>query len=145
MNSAVFGEIVSFSANLQALEQEIGRGAPRGTLSPLQERLLLILHIEGAKSVSSLAECLSIAQPNASREAAKLQEQGLLDKQENPHNRREVFVSLSAKGQELVAKILDHMAMRLAPRIDRLKHKEKEAFRKALAVVAGVLFDPPPR
>lgn len=80
-------------------------------LSMSQFSTLLRLHHEGECGVSDLGEQLGVTNAAASQMVAKLVQQGLLERCEDPADRRNKIISLSGTGQALV---LESMEARLS-------------------------------
>ena len=90
----------------------LGRGARHVTiipardagLSPQQLGLLTVLHHSGGQGVSILGEELGVSSAAASQMIERLVQQGLLERCEDPSDRRVRQVQLTPKGTELVEK-----------------------------------------
>ncbi len=74
-------------------------------VSPIQMRTLVILASRGAMRAAELAEALRVHPSNATRACDKLVAAGLLDRRENPQNRRTLILSLSPQGKRVVTSI----------------------------------------
>ncbi|MBA2555595.1 MAG: MarR family transcriptional regulator, partial [Geodermatophilaceae bacterium] len=61
-------------------------------VSPIQMRTLVILAGRGAMRAAELAEALGVHPSNATRACDKLVAAGLLDRRENPQNRRTLIL-----------------------------------------------------
>ncbi|MGV4925436.1 MarR family transcriptional regulator [Streptomyces sp. BHT-5-2] len=73
-----------------------------------QLRTLVVLHGEGPVKLAALAAGLDVNPSTAMRMVDKLEARGLVDRQMNPDNRREVIVGLKPHGRLLVEKVLAH-------------------------------------
>lgn len=71
-------------------------------LSPSQVGALMRLHHCGNAGVSDIAGAQGISAPAASQLVDRLVQQGLLERTEDPHDRRHKHITLTARGTELV-------------------------------------------
>ncbi|MFF0627975.1 MarR family winged helix-turn-helix transcriptional regulator [Streptomyces sp. NPDC004296] len=78
------------------------------TLTLPQLRTLVVLHGEGPVKLAALAAGLDVNPSTAMRMVDKLEARGLVDRQLNPGNRREVILALKPHGRRLVEKVLAH-------------------------------------
>ncbi len=84
------------------------------------------LHDASPQCVSSVAELLHLSQPATSQLLGRLVEEGLVDRSEDPGDRRRKRLALTPKGSRLVTRLidaksrgLDHAASRLSPGLRR--------------------------
>ncbi|MER7987920.1 MarR family transcriptional regulator [Streptomyces noursei] len=73
-----------------------------------QLRTLVVLHGEGPVKLAALASGLDVNPSTAMRMVDKLEARGLVDRQMNPDNRREVILALKPHGRRLVEQVLAH-------------------------------------
>ncbi|AJC60627.1 MarR family transcriptional regulator [Streptomyces sp. 769] len=78
------------------------------TLTLPQLRTLVALHGEGPVKLVALAAGLDVNPSTAMRMVDKLEARGLVDRQLNPDNRREVILGLKPQGRRLVEKVMAH-------------------------------------
>ncbi len=96
------------------------------------------LHDASPQCVSSIAESLHLSQPATSQLLGRLVDEGLVDRSEDPGDRRRKRLALTAKGVRLVTRLidaksrgLDHAANRLTPELrKRLAGVLREALRQ---------------
>lgn len=74
-------------------------------VTPIQMRTLVILASRGPLRATELATALDVHPSNATRVCGKLVATGLLDRRENPDDRRTLVLSLRPKGKRVVAAI----------------------------------------
>lgn len=67
-----------------------------------QIRTMMLLHMKGSASVGSLAESLAISEPTASQLVDRLVRAGLVDRSEDPADRRRTLLTLSSAGRTRV-------------------------------------------
>lgn len=70
---------------------------PEPTLPQL--RAMLVLHMSGPSTLKQLASCLDISHPSASQMVDRLVDLGLVLREQNPDDRRQVILRLSEKAQ----------------------------------------------
>jgi DNA-binding MarR family transcriptional regulator len=87
--------------------RDLKRFMDEAGLSPSQGMTLMRLHHCGALGVSDIAEEQGITVPAASQQVERLVQQGLLERTEDPHDRRFKQVTLSRRGHELVENSLE--------------------------------------
>jgi MarR family transcriptional regulator, teicoplanin-associated locus regulator len=143
MDMALFGRLADFQAAMHQLEYEISKDAPLGVVTPLQYRLLQIMHFSAPKTLGQLAECATISLPNASREVRKLATLALVEKHSVPENRRLVQLSLSPKGVALVNQVCQHQADSLAPRLAGISPEQQAALLGAITSIEQILLNKP--
>lgn len=114
-------------------------------LSMAQIGPLMHLSRLGASGVSGMAEHLGVSSAAASQMLERLVQSGLVDRSEDPQDRRAKQVLLTARGREIVARVSEARARSLRTLADRLTAEErKQAIRtfELLRERAGEL-DPP--
>jgi DNA-binding MarR family transcriptional regulator len=104
-------------------------------LSMPQFSIMMQLYYRGACGISDISERFEITNAAASQHVDNLVQTGLLDRSEDPHDRRAKHIQLSAKGKSLIEKgigeryrWIDHLA-------DGLSEKERERTAEALKVL----------
>jgi DNA-binding MarR family transcriptional regulator len=71
-----------------------------------QLRILIMVQDSGPLNMSSVAEGLGVNPSNASRTCDRLVRAGLLDRRDDPNDRRNVALTLTPAGRRLVASML---------------------------------------
>ncbi|WP_454320425.1 MarR family winged helix-turn-helix transcriptional regulator [Streptomyces phaeoluteigriseus] len=101
-------------------------------LSPHQMRALRVLEGTPGLNLTTLAECLDIGLPTASRLCDRLEAAGLLDRSSHPHKRREVRLSLTTTGQHVLGDAAVRRARALAVALAVMEPAERDALRRGL-------------
>ncbi|MDA8268840.1 MAG: MarR family transcriptional regulator [Actinomycetota bacterium] len=70
-----------------------------------QYRALVVLVSRGPQRVASLAEALAVTPPTATRMCDRLVRKGLVRRRTSSEDRREVHLSISATGRDLVSQV----------------------------------------
>jgi len=74
-------------------------------LTPPQIEMIVAIHSHGSITVKQLAQVLCVKAPTVSARVDKLVEMGLLTREANPADRREVFVRVSPKESEFIREL----------------------------------------
>jgi DNA-binding MarR family transcriptional regulator len=103
-------------------------------LSIPEWRVLAHLAAAGSVSVREIHARVDMDKSKVSRAAARLEEAGLIEKRENPADRRLLDMRLTEKGRALMARILP-IADAFQAEITRRLGPDAEAFRRALRIL----------
>ncbi|MDQ3549651.1 MAG: MarR family transcriptional regulator [Chloroflexota bacterium] len=108
-----------------------------------QVRLLGLLYREGRCTVGEAAAGLGVTMPTASEQIERLVEEGLIVRDVNPADRRQVLVGLTPKASEFGREIHELRLRQLRAALDRLDPVDRPAFARALqALVEALRLDP---
>jgi DNA-binding MarR family transcriptional regulator len=106
-------------------------------LSMPQFRLLMQLYYQGtACGISQISDDMSITNPAASQLVDKLVHSGLLDRAEDPHDRRAKVVTISEKGRKFVKDGIEQRYLWINELTETLSAQEGKAIAEALTVLA---------
>jgi DNA-binding MarR family transcriptional regulator len=109
-------------------------------LSMSQYSTLLYLYHEGDCGVSDLGEQLGVTNAAASQMVDKLVQQGLLERCEDPIDRRNKIISLSAAGRMLVLESIEARLSWLDELNQALTPEQQIQIQAALEQMSEVLF-----
>ena len=113
-NASTEESVEALAAELLGLWRRLLRGSSKGLYAVLSELDLSMtqmktLHAlaerEDELSVKELAEALAMSLPNASRTVDNLLQRGLLERREDPHDRRIKRVAVTDAGRDVVQRI----------------------------------------
>ena len=104
-------------------------------LSMPQFSILMQLHYRGHCGIGDISERFDITNAAASQLVEKLFQSGLLDRAEDPNDRRAKQVTLSAKGRELIDKSIDERFRWVDELVINLKGEEREKVKEALEIL----------
>jgi DNA-binding MarR family transcriptional regulator len=104
-------------------------------LSATHIAALATLERHGPLPLGELAALEKVAPPSMTRVVARLAESGLVDRERHTGDRRQVFITLTVQGRQLLAADRRRRDEWLSARLSELP----DADRKALAAVIGVL------
>lgn len=97
-----------------------------------QMECLKHLQRHGALSATELAEGLNVSAPAATKLVDRLQRRGLVQRRENPGDRRAVELSLTANGRMIVEQIRNHRSETLKTIIGRMNPEHRDGLASAL-------------
>lgn len=108
-----------------------------------QVKLMSLLYRQGRCTVGEAAAGLGVTMPTASEQIDRLVEEGLLVREVNPADRRQVLVDLTPKAREFGREVHELRVRQLRAALDRLNPEERPAFVRSLeALVAALRLDP---
>ncbi|UFS97074.1 MarR family transcriptional regulator [Nocardia huaxiensis] len=102
------------------------------TITIPQFRTLVILSNRGAVNVVTLAELLDVQPSTATRMVDRLVAANLVDRQPNPASRRELVVSLTDRGREVVNAVTARRRRELAAVVERMPAADRSGLVHAL-------------
>ena len=106
-----------------------------------QLRALVFIATRGPQNPGDLAVELGVHASNATRTSEKLVRLGLLERRENPADRRYVQLTLTPEGLRLVERVIEHRRAAVAAVLAAMPPDEREAAARAFdafASAAGV-------
>ena len=121
---------------MQALHAASSRQWLELELTMAQLKTLFTLCNAQPVTVSELAEWLGISAPTASYLVDRLVQAGLVDRAEDPADRRRTLVQLTATGEELTRRLRQGNRDVLVPLLEQLDMEDLEALDRGLAALA---------
>ena len=103
--------------------------------------LLAQIGTDGERSVGELARELDLSLPAASKLTRDLEDHGLVERREDPEDRRRTVVALSPRTATRVRAWLDQRSKPLEQALATLDAKEREAFLKGLRALGDALME----
>jgi DNA-binding MarR family transcriptional regulator len=103
--------------------------------------LLAQIGTEGERSVGELARELDLSLPAASKLTRDLEDHGLVERREDPEDRRRTVVALSPRTAKRVRTWLEQRSKPLEQALATLDAKEREAFLKGLRALGDALME----
>ena len=92
-----------------------------------QYRALIVLASKGPQRVASLAEALGVTPPTATRMCDRLVRKGLVRRRTARDDRREVRLTLTPAGQELVAQVTERRRAEIAELLATISPEDRAA------------------
>jgi DNA-binding MarR family transcriptional regulator len=102
-----------------------------------QLRVLVMVASRGPLNLGAVARGLGVHPSNATRACERLVVAGLLERHDDPADRRNLVLELSIKGQELVDRVMDHRRDAIAAILDRMPANRRRALVPALLSFAA--------
>jgi DNA-binding MarR family transcriptional regulator len=109
----------------------------------VQLRALFLLASQGPANLSTLAEALGVHASNASRTCEALVSMGLLDRRDDPNDRRNVVLAPRERGRQVVRAVLDRRSDLLAELLGRLSPADRTALTGPLQRLVDAAGDVP--
>lgn len=107
-----------------------------------QFRTLVVLDTRGPMSLNALAESLDVNASTVLRVIDKLLVGGLVTRQENPENRREVVLNVSPAGAELVREVTDRRRQEIAAIVKKIPREQRDELVQVLRTLADAAGEP---
>ncbi|MFF8941662.1 MarR family winged helix-turn-helix transcriptional regulator [Streptomyces sp. NPDC014864] len=107
-------------------------------LSLQQLRALRVVAAEPGLNLTTLAERLEMGLPTASRLCDRLEAAGLLERVLHPRKRREVQLSLSAQGRQVLDEVAGRRAQGLAEVLEAMEAADRAALRRGMRAFRAV-------
>jgi DNA-binding MarR family transcriptional regulator len=85
-----------------------------------QLHMMMAVRNHGRSSLKDLAEALQVSPPSASTMVDRLVEMGMLTREPNPSDRREVVVGLSAAGREVAGRMEDEILRAICELLEKI-------------------------
>ncbi|MBD1911116.1 MULTISPECIES: MarR family transcriptional regulator [unclassified Leptolyngbya] len=112
------------------------------SLSVPQFRLLRFLSRHPASSLSEVAEHLGVTRATASAMTDRLVKRGLVDRAEDPQERRQVMLKLTGTGQKQLDQMRNMTRLKISELMGGLTSEELASVSKGLKIL-GNLFEEP--
>jgi DNA-binding MarR family transcriptional regulator len=136
----------SLVARAIVLAQAIGKGMHqrgddawlRSELTLAQIRCLFVVVVHGPISIGGIGERLRVGLPSASTLADRLVEQGLVDRREDPTDRRRTLASATPAGADLAERLRQGSMDTLRAWLGALRREDLAALVQGMEAIAEV-------
>ncbi|NUR07072.1 MAG: winged helix-turn-helix transcriptional regulator [Nocardioidaceae bacterium] len=108
-----------------------------------QWRVLVIVGDYGPMTSGALAGWMEVHPSNATRTCDGLVRLGLLDRRDDPVDRRRTTLTLSARGEELTQELLDHRRRAIRAILEELPAGRRDALVRTMRAFADAAGDHP--
>lgn len=139
---AVTSALLTASRLLVAISARALGEVGEGVTLP-QFRMLSSLSVQGPMKLSTLADLLGVNPSTALRMAERLTVARLITRRVNPHNRREIILSLAPAGRRIVAEVTARRREEISQVVARLEPEQRTALVQALDAFAAAGGDLP--
>lgn len=106
-----------------------------GEVTLPQLRVLVVAADRGSMNLGDVAEVLSVHPSNATRLVDRLVQEGLLDRRDDPQNRRQLQLTLTQSGHRLVDSVLQHRKDAFRDLLSTQPARTQEALAKAMSAL----------
>lgn len=106
-------------------------------VNSLQLRVLVSIHTRGPQNLGGVAAELGVHASNATRICDRLVTSGLIERREDPVDRRYVLLELTATGKDLVNTVLEHRRQAIAEVISQMPPGRRPALAAAMEAFAA--------
>jgi DNA-binding MarR family transcriptional regulator len=105
-------------------------------VTPPQLRVLVMIASRGALNLGAVARGLGVHPSNATRACDRLVAAGLLDRRDDPADRRNLQLQLTENGRHLVDKVMDRRRHAIAEVLERMPALQRTALVPVLTTFA---------
>lgn len=112
------------------------------TVTHTQFRTLVVLHTRGETNLNGLADELAVNASTAMRMIDKLLAAGLVTRQDNPANRREVQLAVTEAGARLVRTVTRRRRARIARIVAAMPEADRAGLVQALTAFGDAAGEP---
>ena len=109
-------------------------------LTAIQYNILEYLYFNEGKGLSTLAECMYLSLPNASREVKKLIEKNLLKKENDPNDKRKSYLFLTTDGLTIMQDTFNNITALLDVKLNALTETEQIKLMEDMKNIKEKLF-----
>jgi DNA-binding MarR family transcriptional regulator len=118
--------------------ERLGLGGTETVLSDIQLAALAALERHDAMTPGELAEHEKVQPPSMTRVIAVLEERHLVRRAPHPTDRRQVILTVTAEGRDLVQRVRRRREAWLARRMQELTEEEREILRAAAPILEKI-------
>jgi DNA-binding MarR family transcriptional regulator len=118
--------------------ERLGLGGPETVLSDIQLAALAALERHDAMSPGELAEHEKVQPPSMTRVIALLEERGLVRREPHATDRRQVILTVTPEGRDLVQRVRRRREAWLAQRLQELTPEERQILRDAAPILEKI-------
>ncbi|MGI5290033.1 MarR family winged helix-turn-helix transcriptional regulator [Nonomuraea polychroma] len=108
-----------------------------------QLRMLVVLSAHGETKLVTMADLLNVNSSTAMRMADRLVTAGLIVREVNPHNRREVLMRLTSEGRRIVDEVTARRREEIAAIVSRMTPEQCQALISAMTAFNQAGGEPP--
>jgi DNA-binding MarR family transcriptional regulator len=105
-----------------------------------QLRVLTLMEARGSLTLGAVAAALGVHPSNATRMCDRLVASGLVDRQDDPDDRRQLRLTLTADGAELVARVMSHRRAAVRRALTQMPPSERAELAASLGAFAEAAF-----
>ena len=129
---------ISRLARRLRVEQRLGLGGAENVLSDIQLAALAALARHDSMTPGELAEHEKVQPPSMTRVIAVLEERGLVRREPHPTDRRQVILTVTDDGRDVVQRVRRRREAWLAQRLQELNPDEQQILRAAAPILEKI-------
>jgi DNA-binding MarR family transcriptional regulator len=118
--------------------ERLGLGGPETALSDIQLAAFAALERKGPMTPGELAEHEKVQPPSMTRVIAVLEERGLVLREPHLTDRRQVILTVTLDGRDLVQRVRRRREAWLAQRLQELTPEERQILRQAAPILEKI-------
>lgn len=107
-----------------------------------QLRVMMMIATRGAMNLARVAAGLQVSASNASRICDRLLKIGLVDRRDDPADRRNIALTLTSDGQALIDRVIHHRRIAIRRILQQMAPEQRDALAMALDAFATVAGEP---
>lgn len=138
--NALFYKLVSFTNSVHRVTHELTKNAKSNSISQVQYNILEYIAVNQPVTPSEINDCQNMAMPNTSRELRQLSEKNLIEKINNPEDRRKQSIRLSEDGEAMMNEAFSTIESRFLKRIQNVSKEDLEDIEQAIDILQKKLF-----
>ena len=108
-------------------------------LTPPQVEMIIAIHAHGRVTVKQLAQVLCVKAPSVSNRVDRLVEMGILTREENPADRREVMIRISPEHTQCIEEVERRKFQAAMELIDKIGPEHARMWRSVFQRIDEVL------
>ncbi|MBU8609908.1 MarR family winged helix-turn-helix transcriptional regulator [Bacillus pumilus] len=135
-----FQEFVAFASTFSELKHDLMNKVKPANLTTLQYLILEQLAVSEPLTPSEIADCQHMSLPNVSRELKKLHEKQLIDKKEDPVDKRKHVITLSDQGRACMNEAFMYIEKMLIDRLSSSDIEQVDDIVQALRLLNRTIF-----
>jgi DNA-binding MarR family transcriptional regulator len=107
-----------------------------------QLRVLMMIATRGPMNLAGVAAGLEVSAPNASRICDRLLKAGMLDRRDDPKDRRHITLTLTTDGHALIDRVIRHRRMAIKRILRNMSPQERGRLATSLDRFADAVGEP---
>ena len=138
-NAAVAREFIRFLLTFSSSTKKRAGDYPVRNNSRAIDTLFILKQREEPLTMSALADSLSMSKQQLTKLVNQMEEQQLVQRIHDPHNRRQVYIAIAPAGESLANTVLEETAGELAKDMAVYTGEEKQEFLQCLSTFRRLL------
>ncbi|MBU8807424.1 MarR family transcriptional regulator [Mycolicibacterium goodii] len=107
-----------------------------------QLRVMMMIATRGAMNLAGVAEALQVSPSNASRICDRLLKVGMIDRRDDPADRRNIALTLTAEGQALIDRVVRHRRSAIRRILRQMSPERRELLAAVIEEFATAAGEP---